>query len=198
MPVVSNNRHELFAQGLARGQKATRAYVAAGYAEKSARQSATRLGRNPQIRARVEELKTEMAAGVIAVEISHRNARMQVQQDLVDGLLRVIEARAKDSTLATVPGGSTGLLICEYKGKNGEVPVYRVDTALVAELRALLRQAAEEQGQVVEERKQTGNIDIVARLNAGRQRIAELRRRQLAEGSPEIVNGIGIWEVQVE
>jgi len=40
MPVLSNTHHELFAQGLARGLKATKAYVTAGYAEKGARQNA--------------------------------------------------------------------------------------------------------------------------------------------------------------
>jgi hypothetical protein len=194
MPVVSNTRHELFAQGLARGQKTAKAYVAAGYAEKGARQNATRLSRDPQIRARVEELKTQIAADVIAVEISHRNARMQVRQDLVDRLLQVIDARAKDPMMAAVPGGSTGLLVCASKGKNTEVPVYRVDTALVAEVLALLRQAAEEEhGQEVEKREE--KVDIASILNEGRQRMLEIRRRQLAEGRPDIdENGIGIWE----
>ena len=197
MPVLSNTRHELFAQGLARGVKATKAYVPAGYAENAARQNATRLARNPEIRARLQELKTATAAGVIAVEISHGNARRQVRQDIVDRLRQVIDARAKDPTMAAVPGGPTGLLVCASKGKNGEVPVYRVDTALVATALALLRQEAEEEGrQGVEKQKEESKVDIAAILNAGRERVCAMRERQLAEGRPDYdENGIGVWEV---
>ncbi len=34
-----------------------------------------------------------------------------------------------------------------YSGNKADVPVYRADTALLAELRAIMRQAAEELGQ---------------------------------------------------
>ena len=57
---------------------------------------------------------------------------------------------------ASVPGGTTGLLTKDYKGKQADTPVYKVDTALLAELRAHERQAAEELCQwkaVIEERK---------------------------------------------
>jgi hypothetical protein len=43
-----------------------------------------------------------------------------------------------------VPGGSTGLFRKDYKGKEADTPVYKVDTGLLAELRALEQQAAEE------------------------------------------------------
>lgn len=43
MPVLSNSRHELFAQGLAIGKSAKQAYIDAGYKPKGARQNASRL-----------------------------------------------------------------------------------------------------------------------------------------------------------
>jgi len=51
--------------------------------------------------------------------------------------------------LAGIPGGNTGLLVRDYKGRNADQPVYKADTALMAELRAIMRQAAEELGQWV-------------------------------------------------
>src|ERR1035437_1429390 len=57
---------------------------------------------------------------------------------------------------ADVPGGTTGLLCKDYKGKVADTVVYKVDTGLLAELRGHERQAAEELGQWktrVEERK---------------------------------------------
>jgi hypothetical protein len=182
MAALSNTRHELFAEGVARGLNATNAYVAAGYGKKGARQNATRLmTRDGKIRARIEELRTTITAGVIALEISNRNARVQALQDAFDRLRRIIEARANDETMAAVPGGSTGLLVCDCKGKTADVPVYRVDIALLAELRAILRQAAEELGQWVEKPQEAFSVDIVARLNEGRRRVAEARKQELAK-----------------
>lgn len=60
MPVLSNQRHELFAQALAKGQTQTAAYVKAGY--KDDRGAAARLSAKVNIMARVEELKERAAA----------------------------------------------------------------------------------------------------------------------------------------
>ena len=40
MPVLSNSRHEQFSQALVKGLSAAKAYTAAGYAAKGARQNA--------------------------------------------------------------------------------------------------------------------------------------------------------------
>jgi len=42
--------------------------------------------------------------------------------------------------MAAVPGRATGLLLRDYKGNKADVPVYRADAALLAELRAIMRQ----------------------------------------------------------
>src|ERR1017187_5622963 len=52
-----------------------------------------------------------------------------------------------------VPGGTTGLLVKDYKGKDADTLVYKVDTGLLAELRNHEKQAAEELGQWSEKRK---------------------------------------------
>ena len=43
MPILSNSRHEIFAQGLAIGKTQKQAYIDAGYKPKGARQNASRL-----------------------------------------------------------------------------------------------------------------------------------------------------------
>lgn len=64
MPVLSNPKHERFAQELAKGSSASAAYVAAGYAKSDS--NASRLSGNEKVRSRVEELLEEGAekAGV--------------------------------------------------------------------------------------------------------------------------------------
>lgn len=59
MPVLSNPKHERFAQELAKGKTADEAYVLAGY--KPCRKNAHRLTTNDDIRARVAELQGRAA-----------------------------------------------------------------------------------------------------------------------------------------
>lgn len=67
MPVLSNPRHERFAQELAKGKTADEAYVAAGYEEN--RCNASRLKSNDNIMGRVQELLGQSAKrAVITVE----------------------------------------------------------------------------------------------------------------------------------
>jgi len=73
-----------------------------------------------------------------------------------------------------VPGGSTGLLVCQYQGKS-ENAVYRVDPGLIgllAELRAHEKQAAEELGQWSEKHAVTVKDGLAERLIAARARVA--------------------------
>ena len=60
MPVLSNQRHERFAQGIAAGLSAEDAYRTAGYAPD--RKNAHRLTTNDGVKARVEELLSRGAA----------------------------------------------------------------------------------------------------------------------------------------
>lgn len=62
MTTLANQRHELFAQALARGMTADAAYVAAGY--KAHDGNAARLSGNERVRARVAELQERAAADV--------------------------------------------------------------------------------------------------------------------------------------
>jgi hypothetical protein len=148
MSVLTNSKHEHFAQAVAKGVSATKAYVAAGYSAKGAAQSAARMLTNADICSRLAELQLTLAAGTIALEISSRNARVQALQDRWDrmrtGLNLLLTERG--AVMSETAGGASGLLMVDYKGKES-MPVYRVDTGVVSlmtELRAHERQAAEE------------------------------------------------------
>ena len=70
----------------------------------------------------------------------------------------------------------------DYKGRNADVAVYKADTALMAELRAVMRQAAEELGQWIT-KSEPSNLNVhemTERLNAGRRRLREDRERRQA------------------
>jgi hypothetical protein len=111
---------------------------------------------NAHICARIRELQETLSVGTIALEISRRNARVQALQDRWDRLRQVIDERAASPDFAGVPGGTTGLLMKDYKGKDADTPVYKVDAGLLAELRNHEKQAAEELGQWGEKRQLTG------------------------------------------
>jgi phage terminase small subunit len=67
MPILKNPRHELFAQYMALGKKATEAYATAGFSpgkngdnSRGAAQSASRLLRNAAVSARINELSLQV------------------------------------------------------------------------------------------------------------------------------------------
>ena len=118
---------------------------------------------------------------------SRSTTRIQALQDRWEPRARrLIDARARD--LADVPGGNTGLLVRDYKGRNADVAVYKADTALMAEMRATERQAAEELGQWITKSEPSHlNVnEMTERLNAGRRRLLEDRekRQALVAGTP--------------
>jgi hypothetical protein len=90
-----------------------------------------------------------LSAGTIALEISSRNARVAALQKRWDrlraGVDLVLDHRGAD--MADVPCGASGLLCRDYKGKEADRLVTRIDpgvVSLVAELRGHERQAAQE------------------------------------------------------
>jgi len=62
MPVLKNQRHEAFAQALAKGATADEAYATAGY--RPDRGNASRLTANDSVRSRVDEIQGKAAAKV--------------------------------------------------------------------------------------------------------------------------------------
>jgi hypothetical protein len=74
VPILRNQRHEAFAQALAKGKTATEAMAVVGYADP---RNSTRLTKNDEIRRRVEELQSlgaalaEITLGSLLAEIEH-------------------------------------------------------------------------------------------------------------------------------
>jgi hypothetical protein len=95
---------------------------------------------------RVRELHS---AATVTLEISSRNSRVAALQKRWDrlraGLDLLLDER--DADMADLPGGASGLLVRDYKGKKADRLVARIDPGiipLVTELRGHERQAAEE------------------------------------------------------
>ncbi|HEY6701061.1 MAG TPA: terminase small subunit [Pseudolabrys sp.] len=90
MGILTNPRHELFAQELAKGKSATEAYAGAGY--KPCRQNAARLTTNDDIRARLAEIqaqaakKSEVTVQSLLDELEHARARADTWISLVKPL----------------------------------------------------------------------------------------------------------------
>jgi hypothetical protein len=62
MPSLKNHRHELMAQGVAKGLTQTKAYIEAGYSQSDARAKSSRLlATNGNIQGRVKELQKQAA-----------------------------------------------------------------------------------------------------------------------------------------
>ena len=174
----------LEARAIAKGVSAAKAYISAGYAECGAKQSAARLLRNADVCCRVAQLQAELSAGTIALEISSRNARVQALQDRWDRMRQVIDQRAASDDFAKVPGGTTGLLCRDLRCT--DAPVYKVDTGLLAELRAHELQAAQELSQwqtktVVEERKTLDATPVALATILRLEQLEELERKMFAQ-----------------
>ena len=67
MAALANSKHEHFAQAIAKGVSASKAYVSAGYSPKGAKQSAARMRTNADLCSRIRELQATLAAGVVDV-----------------------------------------------------------------------------------------------------------------------------------
>jgi hypothetical protein len=91
-------------------------------------------------------------AAIIALEIASRKARISALQKRWDrvraGHDLILGKRNAD--MADIPGGTSGLLVLDYRGKDADWLVTRTApgvVSLVAELRGHEREAAEELGQ---------------------------------------------------
>ena len=101
---------------------------------------------------------------------------------------QVIDQRAASPDFAKVPGGTTGLLCRDLRCK--DTPAYKIDTGLLAELRAHEQQAAQELSQwqtktVVEERKTIDATPAAVTLATilTLEQLEELERKMLAQAA---------------
>lgn len=105
--------------------------------------------------ARIEGFLADVRQEIRKRGIAIVENRVAALQDRHDRMVRVISERAADPKMATVPGGTTGLLVHNVKsigaGPTAEkVDLYEVDTGLLKEMREHEKQAAQELGQWTE------------------------------------------------
>jgi phage terminase small subunit len=77
MPVLRNERHERFAQGIAKGKNGADAYLAAGYAlaRDAAARNAYRLRSRQDIKARIDDLAGEKCGRVAVEQVVERRPK---------------------------------------------------------------------------------------------------------------------------
>ena len=102
--------------------------------------------------ARVRAITERAAEELERHAIARKARRMRAYDERWRELQRVIAERAADPTMQDVPGGRTGLLLKTVRVVGSgeaarQVEEYRLDAALLKELRELEKQAAVEAGQ---------------------------------------------------
>lgn len=115
MPVLSNPRHEAFAQALAKGKTADEAYALAGY--KPDRGNASRLTANDSVRTRVEELQGKVAK---KVEVTVESLAAELEE--ARGLAKT-EKQSSAMVSATLGKAKLFGLIIDKKQHSGTVTV---------------------------------------------------------------------------
>jgi ParB-like chromosome segregation protein Spo0J len=121
------------------------------------RSTIVRWSSNPDFASRVDSIVDDYRKVVRRRGLAVLERRVEAQNDRWIRLQRVIEERADDPEMESVPGGRTGLITKDYKTLGGGesstiVPIYSVDTGLLRELREHEKQAAQELGQWTEKR----------------------------------------------
>lgn len=108
---------------------------------------------HPVFQARVKEIVDETTAALKKQGIRIKETRLAKLDRMIRRIEVVIVGRAND--MLEAPGGKSGLLARDYKGKDADRAIYKFDAALVKEYRECLKQAAIELGEWTEKREHT-------------------------------------------
>jgi phage terminase small subunit len=160
---LTNPKHEHFAHLIAKGKSPAQAYVLTGYSNNGALQSAHRLLRNPDVAARVEELKTAVSERQVEKIALDRAWVIAMLIEIVKRAMQVEPVRDRE-------GNPTGQYV--YQG---------------AAANKALELLGKEIGMFQTKHEASGSVplaEIKARLNAARQRLAEEKAAALAKGLP--------------
>jgi hypothetical protein len=106
----------------------------------------------------VTQNTTQACVGAVALSV--RGNRLAALQERHERLLTIVQERAERYEGKT-PGGGSGYLAKDYKGKDADRPVYKIDGTLLGELRELEKQIAIESGQWQESAAPNVAIQIV-------------------------------------
>lgn len=129
MPILTNSRHERFAQELAKGKSACDAFVAAGFSAN--RGNAARLNANESIVKRVEEINARAAADVGL-------SKQWVIERLIENTnraMQAVEIRDKDGATGEYKyEGSVANKALELLGKEIGMFKEKMDVAVAGKL----------------------------------------------------------------
>jgi hypothetical protein len=101
-------------------------------------------------------LREEFERNALAEGLAKRAVRLREKMERHALLKQVTAERAGHVEMQDAPGGKTGLLALDYKGKDADRAVYKLDAALLKEMRDLEREIAIELGQWTEKKELTG------------------------------------------
>lgn len=107
----------------------------------------------PLFKAEIEAFVEADREAIRKEGIANKQNRMDEYNRRWREMKALMRARAEWDVLADVPGGNTGLLCRDFKGV---MPIYKVDAALLREMRELEKQAAIEIGDWTEKKELTG------------------------------------------
>lgn len=107
----------------------------------------------PAFKQEVEGFVEAARAAILSQGIAAKQNRIDEYDRRWREMKALMKARAEWDVLSDVPGGQTGLLCRDFKGL---IPVYKVDAALLREMRELEKQAAIEVGDWTEKKELTG------------------------------------------
>ncbi len=102
-----------------------------------------------------EQLREEFENEAIGEGLARKAVRIREKSHRHDLLNQIIAERSVSEDMQAVAGGKTGLLVKDYK--NGLMAVYKLDAALLKELRDLEREIAIEVGQWTEKKDVTSD-----------------------------------------
>ncbi len=141
--------------------------------------------RDPDFAALVRTHRKAQHDAAVALGVADKQHRIAVLDEMKRALLQVIAERAEDPSMAGIPGGTTGHVVRQAKlvkvyrsdakdaseaEAEGEtltptkqvevVYEYQTDTGTAAELRALIKQLAQESGEWVEKKEHSGRLRV--------------------------------------
>jgi transposase len=135
--------------------------------------SITKWKRKPEMAERIAELTAIYAEKALKEGLALRENRLAVLGEMHEKLLTIVQERAGDPMLASVPGGKTGLVVRATKVVGKQVyESFHTDTKLVKELRGVEEQIARELGQW-QERIEVEDVSLADVMAKARQRKPE-------------------------
>lgn len=115
--MLLNDKQELFARNMAAGQNQAESCINAGYSKNGAAAAASRLMRNPEILARIEELRAQPA------ELNNDVNKV------VNNVNKAVKSASADPPVQTVPDNDPMLFLQSVINDERWPPKLRVDAA---------------------------------------------------------------------